>query len=472
MLVVAGLLAGALSPLDVDRAPGPVVLAKRDRPDVVVFLTDDQRLESLATMPRVQRLLVDKGVRFSHAMVPTALCCPSRSSILTGLYSHHTRVFGNGDVGGSRFGGWAQFHRRGLEFRTIAVALQRAGYRTGFFGKYLNDFSDFAPEDYRPPGWDEFTAFKYSRGAYFGYRLTDGTYHGDRAQDYSTDVLARRASDFVTATPEQRPLFVMFSPYGPHSPYVAAPRHATATVAVPHVGGVAPQADVLPDPETTFGRDDGRTLGPDPLWAARRQRHLVGEPGEVAVGQTRSLLAVDDAVAALVRTLQRTGRLRDTLILFMSDNGYLWGEHGLVGKDVPYAPAVRVPMVLRWDGRVPAGRVDRRLALNVDVAGTIAAAAGVRMRTDGLDLLGTRTRRGFPLEAMAGYRGRPAYCGWRTRSRMYVRWATGREELYDYRSDPHEQHNLAGDPSLRDVQQRMQGHAVRVCSPEPPGFDW
>ena len=127
---------------------------------------------------------------------------------------------------------------------------------------------------------------------------------------------------------------------------------------------------------------------------------------------------------------------------------------------------------MRWDGHSRAGVVDDRLALNVDIAGTIAAATGASMRTDGLNLLGTSTRHGFPLEAMAGYRHRPAYCGWRTADHMYVRYATGRTELYDYRTDPYEQHNLAGDPAVAGLQTQMRELATKHCSPQPPGFDW
>jgi arylsulfatase A-like enzyme len=174
----------------------------------------------------------------------------------------------------------------------------------------------------------------------------------------------------------------------------------------------------------------------------------------------------------VLRTLRQTGRDRDTLFVFTSDNGYLWGEHGLTGKDAPYDPATRVPLVLRWDGHVPAGAVDDRLALNIDLTATISRAASAGMTTDGVDLLGERRRGGFVLEAMNGYAGRPAYCGWRTRDRMFVQWADGRTDLFDYRTDPYEQHNLAGDPAVRQVEQQMRAKAEQACDPEPPGFDW
>jgi arylsulfatase A-like enzyme len=387
-------------------------------------------------------------------MVPTALCCPSRVSLLTGLYAHHTSVYGNGDVGGSLYGGWVQFHRRGLEFRTLAVALKDRGYRTGLFGKYINNFGNATPDGYQPPGWDEFTTFIYARGAYFGYTLSDGSVHGDAAEDYSTDVLTRRAERFIRSTPDRKPVFVLLAPFAPHKPYLPAPRHAGAA------------ADLRPDEPLS------RTWLERPAWTVRRTPSPEEAPAVIRRGQVESLFAVDDAVASVLRTLRQTGRDQDTLFVFTSDNGYLWGEHGLTGKDAPYDPATRVPLVLRWDGRVPAGAVDDRLALNIDLTATISRAASAGMTTDGVDLLGERRRGGFVLEAMNGYAGRPAYCGWRTRNRMFVQWADGRTDLFDYRTDPYEQHNLAGDPAMQQVEQQMRAKAEQACDPEPPGFDW
>lgn len=449
----------------------PVASTRSARPDIVLVVTDDQRTELLTGMTQVQRLLVDKGTRFSRAMVPTALCCPSRTSILTGLYSRHTGIYGNGRVGGTKWGGWGQFKRRGLESRTIATALRGAGYRTGIFGKYLNNFSRLAPEGYTPPGWDAFTVFWRPSAAYYQYTLTDGTYYGAGEEDYSTDVLAAKARAFIRATPRRQPLFVMLTPYGPHRPYASAPRYAETPVKVPPIASEqASLADALPRREGFWPQPP---LAPDqPRWTVGRHLLATQELGLVREAQTRALLAVDDAVASLVATMRERRQVRNTLFVFMSDNGYLWGEHGLLGKDAPYAPATSVPLVVRWNKRVSAGVVDDRLALNLDVAGTIARAAGVSMSTDGLDLLGRRRRGGFGLEAMRGNWGRPPYCGWRTADRMYVRYADGREELFDYRTDPGERYNLAGMTAMADVKESMRERARAACRPEPPGFSW
>ena len=193
---------------------------------------------------------------------------------------------------------------------------------------------------------------------------------------------------------------------------------------------------------------------------------------QTRVRQVESLLAVDEAVGAIHGALADTGRARNTLYLFLSDNGYFWGEHRIIGKDAPYQDATEIPMVARWDGHIPAGVTDDRIVLNVDVAKTVMAATGAAMRTDGLDMFGPARRGGFPLEAMEGYHERPAYCGYRTKHRMYVRWATGEQELFDYRLDPHERRNLAAEPDWYDVRKQMRVKAKKTCSPEPPKFDW
>jgi arylsulfatase A-like enzyme len=194
----------------------------------------------------------------------------------------------------------------------------------------------------------------------------------------------------------------------------------------------------------------------------------------IRVQQQEALVAVDEAVSAITSALRDTGRLHDTLFVFASDNGLLLGEHNLLGKAAPYTPAVSVPLLIRWDGHVRAGRVDGRLALNLDVPATIAAAAGVSFRSDGLSLLGPSRRTGFLLEGASGRPrgGRPAYCGWRTSGWTYVRWATGEEELYSQVSDPGQLHNLAADPAHRALVQRLRAAARRACLPQPPGFRW
>ncbi len=458
-LAVLSLVAG---PSSGSATPGPTgtppPAAETDhRPNVVVILTDDQRAGAYATMPNVDRLLRRQGTTYTRAMVPTSLCCPSRATILTGLYAHTSRLFGNGDVGGPRYGGWRRFHRLGLEDRTLGPALQAAGYRTGLIGKYLNFFGKYAPDGYTPPGWDTFATFMSSHGSYYKYRLSDGTSYGTEPQDYSTDVLASRATQFIGTTPADQPLFLYFAPFGPHAPYTPAPRHLRS------LDGKLTQytAPTL--------RQRLRTM---PRWMRQRTHYTQADVDLTRQRQLEALMSVDDAVGSIVASLAATGRDRDTLFVFMSDNGYFWGEHRIIGKDSPYQDSTAIPMVLRWDGHTPAGTTSKRIVLNVDVARTITDAAGAAMRTDGLDILGPRTRKGFVLEAMDGYNNRPAYCGWRTRHRMYVQWGTGEQELFDYRRDPAETHNLAHKKAWRGVRDTMRAKAYAACSPKPPHFHW
>jgi arylsulfatase A-like enzyme len=400
-------------------------------------------------MPTVQRELVGRGVTFENGFVTNPVCCPSRASILTGAYSHTNRVYTNSSV----MGGFEGFRDKS----TVATWLDSAGYSTALLGKYLNFFGRDSQPGYVPPGWDTFAAFMSSHGSYYNYRLSDGTSHGSEPADYSTDVIAERATDFIATTPVDQPLFLYFAPFGPHAPYTPAPRHLGS------LEGKLPQYTA----STLYARRSAM-----PLWMQLREQVTQADVDMVREHQTEALLSVDDAVGSIVTALQQAGRDRNTLFIFMSDNGYFWGEHQIIGKDSPYDKATQIPMVLRWDGHVAAGDRDPRIVLNVDVARTIAAATGARMDTDGQNILGPRTRPGFVLEAMNGYHERPAYCGYRTPHRMFVQWATGEQELYDYRLDPDERHNLAHRPAWREVRRDLKAKAKAACRPLPPHFHW
>ena len=427
-----------------------------DPPDVVVILTDDQPARTLAGMPQVQRLLVDRGTTFGNAMVPTSLCCPSRASLLTGRFAHDTGVWSNSRP----TGGWWRFHEDGNEDRTLASALAARGYRTGLVGKYFNSFANWSPEGYTPPGWDSFTAFRttHRSGAYYDYRLSDGSEHGSDPADYSTDVLAQRAVQFLDSTPADQRLFLYFAPYAPHAPYLPASRHRDTLR-----GDLTPYSSAAITEDVSDKPAWVRALGPVPSW---RVRH-------VQRGQQEALLAVDDAVGDIVDSLERSGRLDNTLIVFMSDNGMLWGEHRILFKSVPYDSATRVPMVLRWDGHVAAHGLDDRLALNVDVTATIDEVTGAGMDTAGVSVLGDELRGGFVLEAPPEPRlDRPAYCGWRGLRWTFVRYATGEEELYDEVADPDELTNLATVPGYRAELDDLRVRAQAACDPTPPEFAW
>jgi N-acetylglucosamine-6-sulfatase len=456
--LVAGTTLAVLAPLVGN------IAAPASAPDIVILLTDDQRADSLAGMSAVRTDLARHGTTYPQMMIPTSQCCPSRATILSGRYAHHTTVWDNRKP----LGGWTRVVASGLEKQTIATVLHDHGYRTGLFGKYFNGFGAHAPVNYVPPGWDRFAAFHVPNhsGAYFNYRLTGpggGRFYGRQPRDYSTDVLARRAERFIRRTPSLTPLFVYLAPYAPHRPYTPAPRYAASRT--PSTGATPLQA---PTAAQVAADRAGK-----PAWVRFRKAASARVVARIAEQQRRTLLAVDDAVDGMVRALRRTGRLRNTLFVLMSDNGLMDGEHGLLGKNIPYDKSTRVPLVLRWDGHVAAGKIDQRLALNVDIARTVTRAAGADMATDGLDLLGNRRRGGFVVEASRKVTARrPPYCGWRTRRYLFVHYDGGTEELYDYASDPNELHNRVADPAYQGLVRTFRSEAKGACRPPPPDFHW
>ncbi|MEX0755176.1 MAG: sulfatase-like hydrolase/transferase [Actinomycetota bacterium] len=217
------------SPSPTDSSPSPT--EEPAGPNIVVILTDDQRADELREMDTVRTELVDRGLLFERAFNTNPLCCPARASLLTGLYSHHTGVWTNGDEGGE-LGGYPAFQSNGNESRTIAAVLDDAGYHTGLVGKYLNNAVDTPV----PAGWDSWVAFNEDNGRYFDYELVVDTdtadavaptmeAHAGEAGDYSTDVLAQRAIAFVEEAPADVPLFLLLATYAPHGVSTPALRH-------------------------------------------------------------------------------------------------------------------------------------------------------------------------------------------------------------------------------------------------------
>ena len=419
------------------------------RPNIVMIMVDDVPKGMMDAMPKTRRLIVQKGVSFSNGMVPTALCSPSRASTLTGRYAHTTRVYENGVFPSQRkVAGWWAFRKH--ERSTIATALTRAGYRTGLVGKYLNGFGD-APRKHVPAGWNEFIAF---RGPdYYDYTLTGTRFerHGHRPSDYSTDVLTRHAVRFVNQTPKRKPLFLYYAPFAAHDPFVPAPRHRGRW----HT-------------EKIDGAFNEQDMSDKPRFAQKWKKKSRKVQRREVQKQHEMLMAVDEGVARIVRALGP--RARQTLFVFISDNGYLHGAHRFVGKNVPYRLATEVPIAMRWDGAIKPRTVSERLTLNIDVTATIAEAAGISMAMDGRSAL-TTDRQGTVLEQMNS--GRPPYCGYRTKDWLYVRWSRGRgEELYHYPTDPHEKNSLHNDPRHAAKKAELAALARQACSPPPPKFRW
>jgi arylsulfatase A-like enzyme len=351
----------ALSPTATasDHAVTATATAAR-RPSIVLILTDDQRWDTLWAMGHVQEVLKQHGVTFKNAFVTNSLCCPSRTTILTGKYSHSTGVYSNAPP----HGGFPSFHDR----TTIATVLHGAGYRTALIGKYLNAYRAAAHAGYVPPGWDRWFAFAGDNGHYYSYDVTDNgriRHFGSRPADYSTNVLANQAVGFIRNT--RGPLFLYFTPSAPHLPAIPAPQDRTAFSA--HRFGWPPN----------FNEQD---VSDKPTWVRTAPLRPAGYVASNRLRQYRTLLAVDRAVARIVRALRDTGRLSTTFIAFMGDNGFLWGEHRLGDKRAVYEESIRVPLVIRYDPLTRSARTDDHLVLNMDLAPTWATLGAADVRRE------------------------------------------------------------------------------------------
>jgi arylsulfatase A-like enzyme len=452
---IAALLLGALV-LVLLLLARPAAAALGDHPDIVLIVSDDQRFDTLWAMPVVSERLAGRGVTFPDMFVTNPLCCPSRASILTGNYSHTHLVYRQAPP----FGRFEWFDDRS----TLATWLHDAGYTTGLFGKYIDGYQHAAVTGYVPPGWDRWVAFVHS--AQVDYSLTiDGQVHDyEGVQQHSTEVLADQAVSFIRSG--TGPLFVEFAPSVPHAPAIPSPGDENA------FGNLEParppsfdEADVSDKPAWVR---DLPPLSPDQVAAIDAFR----------LNQYRSLLGLDRAVGAILDALEQTGRLDDTLILFTSDNGILYGEHRWAKKEAPYEEAIRVPLVMRWDaaGWNVGSRMPGTFALNIDLAPTIAEAAGApHPSTDGRSLLPVLSgdaswRSDFLVEHMEGTNPIPTYCAVRSERWMYVSYTTGEEELYDLRADPYELENVASDPRHRQVLEDRRARLRELCSPVPPGY--
>ena len=464
-LVTLLTLAVALTPAAATpQAASNCITGGAQRPNIVLILTDDQRWDTLWGMRTVEDALAAHGVTFTNSFVVNPLCCPSRSSLLTGQYSHSTGVYLNE----SPHGGFSSFR----DSTTIATVLRNAGYTTGLFGKYLNEYGTrSADAAYVPPGWDRWSVF-FGGFGYYDYRLVEQRHvvrYGHRPDDYSTSLLARQAAAFVRSA--RKPFFAVYAPFAPHEPATPAPGDGDAFTHFPWWKPPSFNERDLSDKPAYIRRVGALTT--EQVRRASRFRREQLEAG----------LAVDDGVRALLRALEQRRLLGSTMIVFTSDNGVAWGEHPLIAarKVVPYEEPIRVPLVIRYDRLVrEQPSEDGHLVLNIDLASTFAAAAGTRMPdAEGRSLLpllapGVRTdwRHDFLVEHLAGppQRDVPTYCAVRTERYKYVLYQTREEELYDLLRDPHELDNIASHPAVRALKHQLRMRLARLCKPVPPGY--
>jgi len=409
-------------------------------PNIVLILTDDQTVESVSKMPYLSSRT--DWIRFTNAFDNVSLCCPARASLLTGQYDTHTGVLNNS---GAHSGAAL------AEGTALPVWLQTAGYTSALVGKYLNGYP-FGRALYTPPGWSEWDTF-VGAADYYNYVLNrNGTTEsrGRASTDYSTDVFTGIADNFLaTAAP---PFFLHYSPHTPHSPYTPSPSHLAdlSTAAVAHDPSFN-EADVSDKPpfiqalplQSASAMDDQRRRS----WAMN--------------------LSVDDAVKTFDATLAARGLLDNTVEIFMTDNGYAFGEHRWQHKRCEYDVCMRIPLMIRVPGH--SGRDVAQLVTTPDIAPTIAALTGAvpQVPQDGVSLLplidGTATSwRDAVLEhwgggGPVGQGNPPNFCAVRTDRYRYVRLKSGVTELYDETADPSELQNQAHNPAYSTVASDLAG---------------
>ncbi|MCI0557944.1 MAG: sulfatase, partial [Nitrososphaera sp.] len=417
------------------------------RPNIVVLMVDDLDESSLDIMlqhgllPNLKRDVFDKAVAFSKSFTTYPLCCPSRSTFLTGQYTHNHGVWGNNlpDGGASKL----------ADGSTIATWLEDSGYYTGYVGKYLNQYGVDTPQTYIPPGWSDWQAtVGDSTYLMYSYTMNDNgvlVQYGNQEADYQTDVLAARSIQFISEreTADSKPFFLYVNPLAPH----------TEDSTPPCVLNYGSLQSTLP-PDRYIGTTSGIQFPRPPSF---NEADVTDKPAklrfpllnsthidcldELFHARLETMRAVDDLAGELVTALKNNNELWKTVIIFTSDNGFMLGEHRMHGKTRAYEESIGVPLYMRIP-KVAPQTIDK-LVINNDLTPTFVQFANAQpgIEVDGRSIIplienpNGSWRNGFLIET-------PKYTGIRTDDYVYVYHKSGAREIYDLDNDPYELKNV------------------------------
>ncbi|XP_067635791.1 N-acetylglucosamine-6-sulfatase-like [Eurosta solidaginis] len=341
------------------------------KPNILLILSDDQdlTLEGMTPMRQVLQLVGNAGATFGRAYTSSPLCCPSRATLLSGMYAHNHGTTNNSVSGGCNGHRW----RTKIESQALPVLLRDdGGYETFFAGKYLNEFYG----ERVPHGWTHFYGL-HGNSRYYNYTLRENSKNVSYTDTYLTDLLRDKALGFLKARNRQKPFFAMIAPPASHAPFTPAERHRGAFANIKALR--TPNFNRIPLPQEKH-------------WLVAATRALPTETVKLldTFYQQRweTLLAVDEMVAFLVETLTDQQELDNTYIIYTSDNGYHMGQNAQAwDKRQPYETDIRIPLLLRGPG-VPKGAFIAQPTLLLDLMPTILEWSGLNAHTemDGLSI--------------------------------------------------------------------------------------